>query len=114
LLLLPVGLFALGLAWFIAAWGVFLKDMNQVVPMFVQMLMFLSPVFYPASAVPAAISPFYRYNPLGVVIESSRGAIAGRPIDWGLWGLALGICAAGAILGHAYFRHSRDEFADAL
>lgn len=55
LLLLPVLLLALGLSWFVAAWGVFIKDMTQILPVFVQMLMFLSPVFYPMSAVPAAL-----------------------------------------------------------
>ena len=41
LILLPVLLLALGLSWFVAAWGVFIKDMTQIVPMFVQMLMFM-------------------------------------------------------------------------
>ena len=51
LLVTPLLLLALGLSWFLAAWGVFLKDMTQIVPVFVQMLLFLSPVFYPVSAV---------------------------------------------------------------
>jgi lipopolysaccharide transport system permease protein len=114
LLLLPVLLLAMGLAWFMAAWGVFIKDMTQIVPMFVQMLLFLSPVFYPMSAVPAAIRPIYQYNPLGTVIETTRAVIAGQPIEWGAWGLALGICLIVAILGHVFFQHSREEFADAL
>jgi lipopolysaccharide transport system permease protein len=114
LLLVPVLLLALGLAWFMAAWGVFIKDMSQIVPMFVQMLMFLSPVFYPASAVPAALRPFYHYNPLAAVIETTRAAVTDQPIEWGVWGLALGFCLLAAMLGYAFFQHSREEFADAL
>lgn len=114
LLLLPVLLLALGFSWFMAAWGVFIKDMSQILPMFLQMLMFLSPVFYPVSAVPAALRPLYQYNPLGVVIEATRAVVSGQPVEWSAWGIALGFCLGGAILGHAFFQHSREEFADVL
>jgi lipopolysaccharide transport system permease protein len=114
LLLLPVLLLALGFSWFMAAWGVFIKDMSQIVPMFVQMLMFLSPVFYPASAVPAALRPLYQYNPLGTVIEATRAVVSGQPVEWSSWITALGFCLVVSILGHAFFQHSREEFADAL
>lgn len=114
LLLLPALLLALGLSWFVAAWGVFIKDMTQIIPMFVQMLMFLSPVFYPVSAVPTALRPFYQYNPLGTVIETTRAVVGGQPINWVSWGITLGLCLSAAILGYTFFEHSRDEFADAL
>ncbi len=114
LLLLPVLLLAMGFSWFMAAWGVFIKDMTQIVPMFVQMLMFLSPVFYPASAVPAALRPLYQFNPLGTVIEATRSVISGQPVEWEAWFIALAFCLVALILGHAFFQHSREEFADAL
>jgi lipopolysaccharide transport system permease protein len=114
LLLLPMLLLALGFSWFMAAWGVFIKDMTQIVPMFVQMLMFVSPVFYPVSAVPDALRPVYRFNPIGTVIEATRAVVTGQSIEWRTWGVALGFCLAIAILGHAFFQHSREEFADAL
>jgi len=114
LLLLPVLLLALGLSWFVAAWGVFIKDMTQIIPMFVQMLMFMSPVFYPASAVPSALRPIYEYNPLATVIEATRSAVTGQAIGWGPWSTALGFCLLAAVLGYGFFQHSREEFADAL
>lgn len=114
LLLLPVLLLALGFSWFMAAWGVFIKDMSQIVPMFVQMLMFMSPVFYPSNAVPASLRPLYQYNPLGTVIEATRAVVTGQAIEWGAWGIGLGFCLGAAILGHAFFEHSREEFADVL
>jgi lipopolysaccharide transport system permease protein len=113
-LLLPVLLLALGLSWFVAAWGVFIKDMSQVIPMFVQMLLFLSPVFYPVSAVPAVLHPVYRFNPLGTVIEVSRSAVTGHAVEWVAWGVALAFCLGVSVLGYAFFQHSRDEFADVL
>lgn len=114
LMLLPLLLLALGLSWFLAAWGVFIKDMSQIVPLFVQMLMFLSPVLYPASAVPEMLRPLYHLNPLGAVIEAARASALGFPIPWQPWGLALVLGLAVAVLGHAFFQHSREEFADAL
>ena len=114
LLLTPLLLFSLGLAWFLSAWGVFIKDMSQIVPVFVQMMLFLSPVFYPADAVPRALRPLFVYNPLGAIIESLRAALAGRDIDWSAWTLALMMSLAAFLLGRAFFRHSRDEFADVL
>ena len=114
LLLLPALLLALGIAWFVAAWGVFIKDMSQIIPMVVQMLMFLSPVFYPVSAVPKMLRPLYKFNPLGNVIEATRATVTGQSIEWSAWGTALGFCLAVWLLGYAFFQRSREEFADAL
>ncbi len=114
LLLLPVVLLAIGAAWFLAAWGVFIKDMSQIVPLFVQMLLFLSPVFYPVSAVPPGLTFIYNANPLGAVIEAARAAALGLTVPWAAWSAALALGAAAALLGHAFFQHSRDEFADVL
>ncbi len=114
LLLLPVLLLALGLAWFVGAWGVYIKDMTQIVPMFVQVLMFVSPVFYPVEAVPAMLRPLYYFNPLGVVIEANRALVSGLPVSWSVWTLTLLAGLAGAMLGYIFFQHAREEFADAL
>lgn len=113
-LAVPVVLLATGLAWFFAAWGVFIKDMNQVVPLLVQMSLFLSPVLYPASAVPAFLRPVYELNPLGAVIEAARAAVIGQPVDWLAWLVALAGGVFACVLGFLFFRNSRDEFADAL
>lgn len=114
LLLLPALLLALGLAWFVGAWGVFVKDMTQIVPLFVQVLMFVSPVFYPVDAVPAMLRPIYHLNPLGAVIEATRALAAGLPVAWDTWWTALGAGLCGALLGQVFFQHAREEFADAL
>ena len=112
--LMPVILLALGLSWFTAAWGVFIKDMSQIVPMFMQMLLFMSPVFYPAGAVPPALRFLYQYNPISVVIETMRRLVMGRDIEWWGWSLSLGFGLIVAMLGYSFFQHNREEFADAL
>lgn len=114
LLLLPLIMVAMGLAWFLAAWGVFIKDMSQIVPVAIQMLMFLSPVFYPVQAVPESLRPIYSLNPLGPVIGAMRSALAGAPVDWASWGVALVVGMVLLLLGYMFFNHSREEFADVL
>jgi lipopolysaccharide transport system permease protein len=114
LLLTPLIMFALGLAWFLSAWGVFIKDMTQIVPLMVQMLLFLSPVFYPVQAVPPQLQTLYLHNPLGAVIESCRTAMIGQPMDWASWGWVLALSLVMMVFGYAFFQHSRDEFADVL
>ncbi len=48
------------------------------------------------------------------MIEAVRAAAFGLPVPWPAWSAALAAGIAAAILGHAFFQHSRDEFADAL
>ena len=112
--LAPVIFLAMGFSWFLGAWGVFIKDMTQIVPVFIQMLMFLSPVFYPVSAVPSVLQPLYRFNPLGHVIEFSRDLVTGQPAEWSVWGVAFLVSLLVALLGNLFFQHSREEFADVL
>lgn len=113
-LLLPVVLLALGASWFVAAWGVFIKDTSQIVPLLVQMLLFLSPVFYPASAIPAALQGMYAGNLLGTAIETLRNAVTGQPVELGGWWTALALSFTLATAGYAFFQRRREEFADAI
>lgn len=114
MLVSPLILFALALSWVLASWGVFIKDMTQIVPVLVQMLLFLSPVLYPVSAVPENFRAIYQCNPLSVVIEATRSAIFGQPIDWRAWVISLVFSVIAVILGYSFFQNSKDEFADAL
>ncbi len=114
MLVSPLILFALAFSWLLASWGVFIKDMTQIVPVLVQMLLFLSPVLYPVSAVPKSFRTIYQCNPLSVVIEATRSAIFGQPIDWGAWVISFGFGMIAVVLGYSFFQHSKDEFADAL
>jgi lipopolysaccharide transport system permease protein len=69
---LPLVLGCLALSWLLAALGVFLRDIGQVVGVVVSMLMFLSPIFFPVSALPLRWQPLLALNPLAQVIEQTR------------------------------------------
>lgn len=113
--LLPAWLFLLGVAWMLASLGVFVRDLAHVMPVFVQMLMFLSPIFYPAHLVPKPLAPFYALNPLVQPIEDLRRVLLmGIPPHWEQWAVMLLVGSAFAALGYLFFVRSKEEFADVL
>ena len=115
LVLVPLILFVMGLSWALAALGVYLRDLSQTINIVTTVMMFLSPIFYPASAVPAAFRWAIDWNPMSFFIEQTRGVLIwGRLPDFA--GLAAAT-AGGLIvawLGLALFQHARDGFADVL
>ena len=55
-MLLPLVLLTLGLTWFLASLGVYLRDIGHTVGIFTTVMLFLSPIFFPMSAVPEDFS----------------------------------------------------------
>lgn len=72
LIWLPLVLGCLAMSWFLGALGVFLRDLGQIITVAVSMLMFLSPIFFPLSALPSRWQPLLALNPLAGVIEQTR------------------------------------------
>lgn len=115
IVVLPLVLFVLGLSWFLAALGVYIRDIQQLIVPLVQLMMFLSPVFYPIGALPEAMRPWLKLNPLAVVIEQTRAVILfGQPPTWIPYMLCLGLGLATALLGAWWFARTRKGFADVL
>ena len=115
LVLLPLVIATLGLAWILAALGVFLRDVGQTIGIITTVLMFLSPVFYPVTAVPEQFRPFIMANPLTFIIEQAREVLIwGHAPNW----LGLGIYTVAATVvawaGYALFQKTRKGFADVL
>ena len=78
-------------------------------------IMFLSPVFYPITAVPEAYRPLIMANPLTFIIEQAREVLIwGHLPNWG--GLAVYLLVAMGVtwLGFAWFQKTRKGFADVL
>jgi lipopolysaccharide transport system permease protein len=79
---LPFLLGSLGLGWILSVLGVFLREMSQLIVVVMQMLMFLTPIFYPLSALPQEWRPLLRLNPLAPVIEETRAILLeGRSVS---------------------------------
>jgi lipopolysaccharide transport system permease protein len=115
LVLLPLIFASLGGAWFLAALGVYVRDIGQITTVFTTVLMFMSAVFYPISALPEAYQAWLRLNPLVLIITESRKVlILGSMPDW-LWlGIALLTGLAIAFGGFWWFQKTRKGFADVL
>jgi lipopolysaccharide transport system permease protein len=113
--LLPLALLSLGVSWFLAALGVYLRDVAHVIGVATTALLFVTPVFYPLSALPPEWQRWMRLNPLTDVVESARGVLIwGRSPDWSHYGVSLAVAAAIAWLGYAWFQKTRRGFADVL
>lgn len=113
--LLPFLLLTLGLAWWLASLGVFVRDVGQTISLVTSVMLFMSPVFFPVQSLPPALQPWMHLNPLTFVIEQVREVVVwGRLPDW--QGLAVYSLAsiATAWLGFAWFQKTRKGFADVL
>jgi len=115
LVIFPLLLATLGLAWFLAALGVYVRDIAQVTGMVTTVLMFLSPVFYPVSSLPAKYQFWIHLNPLTFVIEESRKVLVfGQLPNLTGWAIYLIASIAIAWLGFVWFQKTRKGFADVL
>ncbi|HRE55134.1 MAG TPA: ABC transporter permease [Candidatus Competibacter sp.] len=115
LAVLPLVLFVLGVSWFLASLGVYIRDIQPLIGPLVQLMMFLSPVFYPMAALPEAMRPWLQLNPLALAIEQARGIIlSGQPPAWMPYLLSLGASSLVALLGVYWFARTRQGFADVL
>ncbi|MDD2923811.1 ABC transporter permease [Rhodoferax sp.] len=115
LVLLPLIILATGLAWVLASLGVFLRDVGQFIVVITTVLMFLSPVFYPITAVPEDFRAYLMANPLTFIIEQARAVlILGQLPSW--LGLAVYTLVATLIAwgGFFWFQKTRRGFADVL
>jgi lipopolysaccharide transport system permease protein len=113
--MLPLLLLTLGLSWLLASLGVYIRDVGQSVGVITMVLMFLSPIFYPVSAVPEAVRGLIRWNPLTLAIEQAREVVVfGHPPDWSGLAMMTIVGAVVAWLGLAWFEKTRGGFPDVL
>lgn len=112
---LPLILWILGLSWFLAAVGVFIRDIAHSIHLFTMALLFLSPVFYSITALPEPYRSIMYFNPLTVIIEQNRAVlISGQMPNWSMLGASLCASLLIAWLGYAWFKKTRHVFADVV
>jgi lipopolysaccharide transport system permease protein len=113
--MLPLLLLILGFSWFLASLGVYLRDVSQITVLAVNALMFVSPIFFPLSALPEQYQDILLLNPLTQEIEMMRGALIwGRPPELMVYCPYLVVTGLIAIMGFAWFQKTRKGFADVL
>jgi lipopolysaccharide transport system permease protein len=105
----------LGLSWFLSALGIYVRDIHTIIGLILTPLLFLSPIFYPASALPEKFQFLMSFNPLTFIIESIRGAILGNnwpdiPYLAGYFFVSLLV----SCLGASFFHYTRKGFSDVI
>jgi lipopolysaccharide transport system permease protein len=115
LVVAPLLLLALGVAWFVSSLGVYVRDTGHVTGFISVALMFLSPIFYPLTALPEAYRDLFFLNPLTFVIVETRNVLLmgqwpGVGALTAYWVVALIVFW----LGHLWFQKTRGGSADVL
>jgi len=104
---------ALAMGLWLSALNVRYRDVGHMVPLMTQMLMYASPIIYPAERVPEAWRALYCLNPLVCVLEGFRWALLGRPSPLGAQVVLSGMVTAVLLVGGLYyFRRMEKTFAD--
>jgi len=114
LILLEAG-FLVSVSLLVSAWNVFYRDVKYIVPLMIQLGLFVSPVIYSTSMVPANLRPWYMLNPMAVVLEGVRRVVLhhqapelGSLVTSTLMVSALGVAA------YTYFKRVEVKFADLI
>ena len=115
LVMLPLLVLCLAIAWFLAALGVYLRDITQVTPLLSLALLFLSTAMMPLESVPESYRWVFEYNPLSFIIDQARAVLLWQqlPDAWGLLRY-LAVATGLAYLGRYFFAKARSGFADVL
>lgn len=115
-LLVPQMLFTLGVCWFLAALGVYMRDLGQIMGLVLTLWFFITPICYPESntLAPVVVATM-RQNPLYILVRGYRDIfLEGHAPEVfplvKLWVIALALF----FLGHVWFYRLRKNFADVI
>lgn len=113
--MIPQLLFTLGLSWIISSIGVAIRDLSEIVRIFLTAWMFLTPIMYPIESIPEKYRNYVFINPFAVIVGSYRDLIIKGIIpDWRglLWISFLGVSMT--VLGYIWFIRCKKIFADVI
>ena len=115
LVLIPLMLMTLGLAWLLASLGVYLRDVGQIIGVVTMTLMFLSPIFYSVDSLPLEYQGIMHLNPLTYIVEETRNVMIWHmSLNWPLWVFWTALSTLISWLGFAWFQKTRKGFADVI
>lgn len=118
LLALPIAaiaaLCAASLGLWAAAINLEYRDVRYALPFVIQILVYVTPVFYSASVVPEKYRWLLGLNPMVAVVNGFRAAMFGTPIPFAPLGLALAMSMLVGLVGFIHFRHLEQTFADRI
>ncbi len=102
-----------GVGTLLAGLNVRYRDFRYIIPFFLQIWLYASPIVYPVSIVPESLRLLYYLNPMAGLIEAFRFAVSGQG---SFSGMGLGISAVTSVIifaiGLTVFRQVERSFAD--
>jgi len=115
LLLIPQIIATLGAAWLLASLGVFVRDIVQGITLLLLAWMYLTPIIYPESIVPARYRPIINVNPFTPLVRNYRRILLdGNLPDWRGLGYFTVFAIASFLFGYWWFARTRKNFADVI
>lgn len=115
LLLIPLASLTFGLGMLLSALNVKYRDVKYVVPFLIQLLLFITPIIYPASLVPDSFQLLVSLNPLTGIIEAFRATcLPDRQIDWSSLVISTVVTFVLVVVSAIYFRKTEDSFSDVI
>ena len=113
LLLLLAMVTAAGLGMLLSALAIQFRDVKYGIGFALQLMLYATPVVYPASLIPDQYRWIYGLNPMAGVVEGFRSSLLGtNPMPWDLIGPGAAVAVALVIVGAFYFRRTERLFAD--
>lgn len=115
-ILFPFIFFIMAGSWFLASFGVYVRDVGQAIGVITTIVMFLTPIFYPLTSLPPVYQKYVLYfNPLTFVVDQARNVLVfGLPPHWLGLGIYFVCSVLVAWLGLWWFQKTRHGFADVL
>ncbi len=108
-------LFTLGLCWFLAALGAFMRDLGQIIGFLLTLWFFLTPICYPESGVPHGAAAILGKNPMLFLVRAYRAVfLEGQAPQGHAFAAFTALAAVLFLLGHAWFYKLRKNFADVI
>jgi lipopolysaccharide transport system permease protein len=114
LIVMLITLLALGMGMWLSALNVKYRDVRFALPFLVQLWMFVSPVIYPTSFLPAKFRWLLSLNPMTGLIEGYRSSLLGLPFNWTSLAVSAGITLILLIYSSYAFRRMERSFADII
>jgi lipopolysaccharide transport system permease protein len=113
---LPLLLLTCGLSWVVAALGVLVRDVGQLIVILLQVLFYLCPIVYPLARVPVSMQRIYMLlNPMAIYVEQTRAVVLDR--SWPQWNWmpqSYLISLVAFIFGYYVFMRAKRGFADVI
>lgn len=108
---------ALGISWITSSINIFMRDVNQIVNVFLQIGFWATPIFWDFSMMPPWVQSMLKLNPMFYIVQGYRDSFIYSIPFWGhwfqticFWSIALFIFVLGAVI----FRSLKPHFADVL